>query len=89
MILKLLFMLDILLLVKIYEVFRVIKDVTNNDMWVQSRGEGPAIDSGWAKLVNGNNLGTAATGNGCWYICWEVWKLAQGGLLTGGITKLG
>lgn len=38
-----------------YEVFRVIKDVTNNEIWVQSRGEGPAIDSGWVKLVKGDD----------------------------------
>lgn len=38
-----------------YEVFRVIKDVTNNDIWVQSRGEGPAINSPWVKLIKGDD----------------------------------
>ena len=69
-----------------YEVFRVIKDVTNNDMWVQSRGEGPAIDSGWAKLVNGNNLGTAATRD-VGTSAGNVMEVGAGGLLTGEITN--
>lgn len=69
-----------------YEVFRVIKDVTNNEMWIQSRGEGPAIDSGWAKLVNGNNLGTAATRD-VGTSAGNVMEVGAGGLLTGEVTN--